>query len=98
MNVGKTIATIRKAKGLSQTALAKQAQIMQGTLCQIEIGHTRPGTVTFELIAKALGVTVGYIYILSFEECDLPCEKAEQELLYPSIKQMLFKLIQNPKQ
>lgn len=97
MNVGKTIATIRKAKGLSQITLAKQAQIMQGTLSQIEIGHTRPGTVTFELIAKALGVTVGYIYIMSFEEKDLPCSKEEQELLYPTIKQMLFGLIKNPK-
>ena len=53
-DIGKLIASLRKARGLSQTALGEMATLVNQTVYRIEAGH-RPRWITMEHILTALG-------------------------------------------
>lgn len=61
--IGKRIADIRKQKHLSQTIIAKKANIANSTLCDIEKGRINPSIKTLEKIAEALEVPVGKFFL-----------------------------------
>lgn len=93
MNLGKTIRTIRKSKGLSQTELGNLINTTQATVSLIENG-VRPGIDTLENIAKALNTTVGFIYIKSLEKIDFPKHKYDlYNEIFPVIETLLNKFL-----
>ena len=55
-NVSQNIFAARKAKNLSQTALAKKSKISVSYVSMLERGARVPPLDTLEVIAKALGV------------------------------------------
>jgi transcriptional regulator with XRE-family HTH domain len=58
MEVGPVVRRLREARGLSQTALAREAQVSRITLVRIESGTQDPTLTTLERIARALRVWV----------------------------------------
>jgi transcriptional regulator with XRE-family HTH domain len=53
----KKLAKLRRAKGLSQTALAAMLRTSQSNVCNWEWGKTKPRPNTVTRIAAALGCT-----------------------------------------
>lgn len=53
------IGDLRKAKGLTQEAVAHGAGLTPGSLSRIERAQTNPTWTTVERLARALGVTMG---------------------------------------
>lgn len=53
---GKKLCKARKAKGLTQTALAKSMKVAQGTISSIETGRTAPSPALKAKLAKKLGM------------------------------------------
>ena len=54
-NIGRTLKTLRLAKGKTQRQLAEKAGLHRITLLQIELGRSKPDFDTLERLAKALG-------------------------------------------
>lgn len=54
--MGKRLKKLREAKGMSQAALAKDAEISRGYLIRLEAGQQDPTLGTLERLAKALRV------------------------------------------
>jgi len=52
---------LRKARGLTQQALAVKAGVSLGYLARLEIGMHDPRLSTLQKLAKALGVPVGQL-------------------------------------
>ena len=50
---------IRQANGQTQEGLARDANVSNGTIIRIEMGHNQPNLETLAKIAAALDVTVG---------------------------------------
>jgi transcriptional regulator with XRE-family HTH domain len=61
MEIGKRIAEVRDQAGLSQSALAREMELSQSALSQIEAGERNPSYDTLRQIADALGVSVAYL-------------------------------------
>ena len=58
-DIGDKVKEVRKAKGLTQDALAKKADIPYTTLTKLESNViTKPSIQTVEKIAKGLGITI----------------------------------------
>lgn len=55
------IKELRKKKGLTLDGLADKSGIKRGTLNNYELGKTEPKLATWERLADALGVSVGYL-------------------------------------
>ena len=61
--VSKNIRKLRKKKDISQDRLSKEADLALNTIVKIETGkNPNPTVETLEKIAKALSVTVGYLF------------------------------------
>ena len=56
--IGRTLARLRKAQGLSRYALAKRAQISRVYVAKLEAGGSDPTVGVLQRLAKALGVPV----------------------------------------
>ena len=56
---------LRKAKGVSQTELAKELGIMQTTISQYELGKTEPDIDTIKKICKFFNVSSDYLLGIS---------------------------------
>ena len=56
--MGKKLRKLREARGMSQAALAKDAEISEGYLLRLEAGRQDPTLGVLERLAKALGVKV----------------------------------------
>ena len=54
MNIGRRLAELREAKGLSQRDIEKRTGFLQGYVSRVECGHAPPNLVTLEKWAKAL--------------------------------------------
>lgn len=94
MKVGNAIREIRKSKQMTQQQLAKICGITQASLSAIENGG-RPGEDTLRAIAKALGISVSLLYVMSLDREDVPQEKAVvYDKLFPVIKGLIFDLAQ----
>jgi transcriptional regulator with XRE-family HTH domain len=77
MNLGNTIATIRKKKGLKQFELAQLCKITQSYLSNIEKGNKEPHLSILKEISKALGVPLPVIFFISMTEEDVSIDKKE---------------------
>jgi transcriptional regulator with XRE-family HTH domain len=56
--IGMHLRNIRVAKGLSQTELAKKAQVSRAYVFRLEAGGSDPTVGVLQRLAKALGVPV----------------------------------------
>lgn len=93
MKIGLAIKQIRKEKGFSQNEFAELCRISQTSISQIEKGHKRPNPSSLLKICEALGVTEGYLCVLSVEiegipENLPPEKKLIYELLFPQVVKM----------
>ena len=75
MEIGTTIRTIRKERGLSQKALAEKSGISANALCSIEKEKSFPSKETIKAISHSLQVPVGYLLFASITEDDIPQDK-----------------------
>lgn len=69
--IGEQICHWRKLRGWSQRELARRANIANGALSQVELGHSSPAVNTLQKVAKALGIS---LQALMFGEPCVPCE------------------------
>lgn len=58
VKVGRRVRRLRTERGISQIALADQAELTRSNLSRIENGRAEPGIRTLERIARALNVDV----------------------------------------
>ena len=77
MNIGQTIGKLRKEKELNQIDFAKKIGISQTSLSQIESGKKSPSKTTLKSICKALELSELHLYLLSFDESDVPEHKRD---------------------
>jgi len=59
---GKRLAEVRRAKGLTQEALAEKADVTALTVAYIEQGRQWPRIATLHSLAKSLGVPVAELF------------------------------------
>jgi transcriptional regulator with XRE-family HTH domain len=90
MNIGMTISNLRRNKGLTQIEFANLIGITQTSLSQIESGKKKPGTSNLKKICDTLGISELHLYLLSFDESDVPESKRE---LYRQIQAPLKNLV-----
>ena len=57
--IGQRIRTVRQRNGQTQEALARAADVSNGTIIRIETGRNDPSLDTLTKIAAGLGTTVG---------------------------------------
>ncbi len=81
MNLGKTIKTIRKQKGLKQYQLAEIVGLSTSALIQIEKDRSQPHKKNLMAIAKALDTDLGMLHIRAFFENSQFTEKQLIEIL-----------------
>lgn len=92
MNIGQTIAMLRKEKGQSQIEFAKSIGISQTSLSQIESGRKSPSKTNLKKICQKLNISELHLYLLSFDETDVPMHKRE---LFKQLEEPLKKLVQS---
>lgn len=63
MNLGETIKSVRKERGLTQGELAGKVGITQAALSAIETKKVRPSFNNMDKIIESLGVSEGYVYL-----------------------------------
>ena len=90
MNLGKTIKTARKQKGLTQSQFAEACDITQAYLSQIENNNKEPNLSTLKNISTHLEVPLPVLFFLALDEEDVQPEKAEAfKLIAPSVRSLL---------
>jgi transcriptional regulator with XRE-family HTH domain len=90
MNIGKAIRDTRKSKGIPQEALVELVGLSQTSISLIEHGKKRPHLKNLIKIAKALEVSVPFLYVLALEENDVdPSKKELFNALKPSLVELL---------
>ncbi len=57
--VGRVIASLREREGMTQAALAEQADLSQSMVSRLERGQTQPDAFTLKKIAEAFDMTPG---------------------------------------
>ena len=87
MNIGKSIQTFRKKKGLRQSYIAQKCGITTTYLSQIENDKKDPTIATLKKICGVLEVPLPVLIILSLTDDDVPTEKKESfKYIMPSFK------------
>lgn len=71
MNIGKAIKLCRNRKGLTQTALAKKADLSVPYLSQLEQGKRDPTLSAVERIAKGLEVPLNILFFLGADRDEI---------------------------
>ena len=66
--VGKNLATLRKAKGLTQQELAKEINYSDKSISKWELGYSLPGVDVLKDFATFYGVTIDYLVTEQTEE------------------------------
>jgi transcriptional regulator with XRE-family HTH domain len=92
MNIGRTIAVLRKDKDLNQIEFARAVGISQTSLSQIESGKKQPSKTNLKRICQELNISELHLYLLSFDESDVPIHKRE---LFKQLEEPLKKLVQS---
>jgi XRE family transcriptional regulator, regulator of sulfur utilization len=77
MNIGTTITSLRKSKSITQGDLAKDSNITQAYLSQIENNKKEPNLSTLKDISTSLGVPLPVIFFMSLEQSDVPENKQD---------------------
>lgn len=97
MDLGKTIAALRKERGIRQKDLAAACGISETYVSLIENGHNVPNMDKLQAISRELGVPVPVIFFLSLSEEDIPdAKKAIFAELVPPLKAMISKAFAEP--
>ena len=95
-NTGKRIQELRKAKNMTITALANEANTSRSLISQIEGGYTCPSLNTLEKIVKALGITLSDFFkvdTLEDDENDFVIRADKRQMLYlPDTKNTYYLL------
>ncbi len=87
MNLGLTIATLRKSKGLKQGNFAISCDITQAYLSQIESNKKEPNLSTLKIISEKLEIPLPVIFFLSIDIDDIPeKKKVSFDMLQPMVK------------
>ncbi len=93
MNIGATIKTIRKEKGLSQGDLAALSGLTQTSISQIETSVHVPSDKHLHVICETLGISKALLLLISMEEIDVPAQNRHlYKDLFPTIKELLIKI------
>jgi len=71
MNISETLRKCRELRGLTQSALAKQAGISPSYLSQLEKGKRDPKLTLLTRLSNALGIPVGILFFLAADEKEL---------------------------
>lgn len=91
MNIGKTIAELRREVKISQGELAERAGLTQASLSHIENGNTkRPSINSLAPICEVLGISIAELHIFSLEATDYPEKNRDgYEVIFPAIKLLM---------
>lgn len=78
--LGKTIARLRKAKGLTQAKFADMIHVTQGAISQWETGRTSPDVQQMFILADFFGITVEELStgIIPQEQASAPIQTQEK--------------------
>lgn len=78
--LGKTIARLRKAKGLTQAKFADMIHVTQGAISQWETGRTSPDVQQMFILAEFFGITVEELStgIIPQEQASAPIQAQEK--------------------
>jgi transcriptional regulator with XRE-family HTH domain len=94
MDLGKTIKSIRQAKGIKQNTFAKLCDISQTYLSQIESNQKEPNISTLRSICKNLKISLPILFFLALDENDIPKNKRQAfAILSPTIKTLVNELL-----
>jgi len=90
MNLGKSIQTFRKQKGIRQSIIATKCGITTTYLSQIENNKKEPTIATLKKICNAMDIPIPILLILSINDDDIPPEKKESfKFIMPTFKQII---------
>ncbi|MEZ4774838.1 MAG: helix-turn-helix transcriptional regulator [Bacteroidia bacterium] len=90
MQLGQTIESLRKKRGLNQIEMAKCIGISQTYLSQVENNRKDPNLSVLKKIASCLETPLPIIFFLSLEKEDVPeNKKAAFDVLFPAIDSMV---------
>lgn len=90
MNIGNTIRSLRKKRGITQKELSKLCGISQTYISQIENDARNPTLNTLDIIGKSLKVPHEIIAFLSLDsESVAPNKREIFNKVFPSIKAMV---------
>ncbi|MBI2060354.1 MAG: helix-turn-helix transcriptional regulator [Nitrospirae bacterium] len=84
--IGRNLRELREERGLTQQALAKEADLADETVSRIERGHLNPSAEVLGRLANALKVAAQRLLLMPSAE-----EKAQKELLIQDIAARLKK-------
>jgi transcriptional regulator with XRE-family HTH domain len=85
MNLGESIKSFRKQKGLSQKELAEKSGISANAMCSIENDNAFPSKSTIKSICNALSIPTSLLLFASLTDEDIPEDKL-----------IVFKALQKP--
>jgi transcriptional regulator with XRE-family HTH domain len=90
MDLGQTIKSIRKQKGLKQNQFAALCDITPSYLSQIENNNKEPNLSILKVISFHLGIPLPILFFLSLDNDDVNPEKKEAfKMIAPSIKSLV---------
>ena len=90
MDLGRTIALMRKQKNLKQWKLAERCGISPAYLSQIENNRKDPNLSVLKDISREIDVPLPILFFLSLNEDDIPERKREAfALLSPPVKALV---------
>jgi transcriptional regulator with XRE-family HTH domain len=95
MNIGQAIKTTRRQRKMNQQEMAEAAGITQTAISQLEAGVKQPRPETVVKLAKALGVSVGYLYIMAIgpEDMAKPFEQGHAGFILTKGKELLLQVL-----
>ena len=98
MQLGKTIAELRKERGIKQKALAEKCGVSPAYLSQIENDRRDPTLSVLESIGRNLKIPLPFLFFLASDESDIPEGKKEAySLLVPSMNSLIRSLLNDSK-
>jgi transcriptional regulator with XRE-family HTH domain len=92
MKIGNTVRKLRKQKGITQMELARECNISQTYLSQIENDTRNPTVDVLEGISKALDIPYPVLAFLSLTIDDVPKNKHD---VYMTMEKVMFGLVEN---
>ena len=100
-NLGERIKYLRTTRNLSQAQFAKEAQLSQPTIAQIEAGKKDPSVQTLKQIARVLDIEIAALFgaedIFVFDLKRLRRKYNHRDKLTPHLYMALGKVIQYAK-
>ncbi len=90
MDLGTTIRNIRKQKGFTQDEFARDCDISQTYLSQVENNQREPNLSTLRIISEHLKVPLPILFFLSLTEDDVqPNKRKAFGIVGPSVKSLV---------